>query len=91
MEHIVKFVEVTYQFTVAVVLWAAVGYVLLNYTQGQSVSVVINEQKVHKTLIERLQERLDKIKAEEDDKHRSLLERLKSLEKRGNIGAQGDE
>lgn len=79
MESTERAVKLVKNVVVIVFLALVVIYTHQKELEGTDLRLVVVE---HKTLIEKLREKLDRIQKDEDSKHESLLERLRNLEKR---------
>lgn len=79
MESTERAVKLVKNVVVVVFLALVVIYTHQKELEGTDLRLVVVE---HKTLIEKLREKLDRIQKDEDSKHESLLERLRNLEKR---------
>lgn len=79
MESTERAVKLVKNVVVVVFLALVVIYTHQKELEGTDLRLVVVE---HKTLIEKLCEKLDRIQKDEDSKHESLLERLRNLEKR---------
>ena len=79
MESTERAVKLVKNVVVVMFLALVVIYTHQKELEGTDLRLVVVE---HKTLIEKLREKLDRIQKDEDSKHESLLERLRNLEKR---------
>lgn len=79
MESTERAVKLVKNVVVIVFLALVVIYTHQKELEGTDLRLVVVE---HKTLIEKLREKLERLQKDEDSKHESLLERLRNLEKR---------